>query len=113
MSYVKIGSEEGALLEAGGTRLGREASSGFFVEPTVFSNVNNAMTIAKEEIFGPVISVIPFDTVDEVLKMANDTEYGLACGVWTRDLATAHRVSQGIHAGVVLVNIYGALVADV
>jgi len=109
MNYVKIGSEEGAVLAAGGARGGGELAGGFFVEPTVFSNVSNSMTIAREEIFGPVISVIPFDTIDEVLKMANDTEYGLAGGVWTRDLATAHRVSQGIRAGTVWVNCYGLI----
>ena len=107
MNYVKIGNEEGAVLAAGGARLGRELASGFFLEPTVFSHVNNRMTIAREEIFGPVVSVIPFDTVDEVLKMANASEYGLAGGVWTQDFATAHRVSQGIRAGVVWINCYG------
>ena len=107
MGYVKIGGEEGAVLETGGDRLGRELAGGYFIEPTVFSHVSNTMTIAREEIFGPVISVIPFDTVDEVLKMANDTEFGLAGGVWTRDLGTAHRVSQGIRCGTVWVNCYG------
>ena len=107
LNYVRIGSEEGAVLSAGGTRLGSDLSQGFFVEPTVFSSVTNAMTIAREEIFGPVISVVPFDTVDDVLRMANDTDYGLAGGVWTRDLSTAHKVSQGIRAGVVWVNCYG------
>jgi aldehyde dehydrogenase (NAD+) len=109
MHYVKVGGSEGAVLSAGGTRLGGELAGGYFVEPTVFSDVNNTMTIAREEIFGPVISVIPFDTVEDALKMANDTEYGLGGGVWTRSLATAHRVSQGIHAGVVWVNCYGAV----
>ena len=109
MGYVRIGGEEGAVLATGGTRLGGELGSGFFVEPTVFCDVSNAMTIAREEIFGPVISVIPFDTVEEVLKMANDTDYGLAGGVWTSSLSTAHRVSQGIRSGTVWVNCYGAV----
>ena len=107
MHYVKVGGEEGAALASGGARLGGALSQGYFVEPTVFANVNNGMTIAREEIFGPVISVIPFDTVDEVLRLANDTEYGLGGGVWTRSLATAHQVSQGIRSGTVWVNCYG------
>lgn len=109
MSYVKIGSQEGAVLETGGSPLSGELGHGYFLEPTVFSHVDNTMTVAREEIFGPVISVIPFDTVDDVLKMANDTDYGLAGGVWTRDLRTAHLVSQGIHAGTVWVNCYGLI----
>jgi aldehyde dehydrogenase (NAD+) len=107
MGYMKIGPQEGAVLSTGGTRLGGALASGYFVEPTVFSGVSNSMTIAREEIFGPVISVIPFDTVDEVLKMANDTDYGLGGGVWTRNLTTAHQVSQGIRSGAVWVNCYG------
>ena len=107
MDYVRIGSEEGAVLAAGGTRLGNELAQGFFVNPTVFSNVSNKMRIAREEIFGPVVSIVPFDTVDDALRLANDTEYGLGGGVWTRDLSTAHRVSQGIQSGVVWVNCYG------
>ena len=109
MGYLDIGPKEGATLATGGTRLGGALSSGYFVEPTVFANVNNTMTIAREEIFGPVISVIPFDTVDDVLKLANDTDYGLAGGVWTRSLATAHQVSQAIRSGTVWVNCYGAV----
>ncbi len=109
MGYMKVGPQEGAVLSTGGTRLGGALASGYFVEPTVFSGVSNAMTIAREEIFGPVISVIPFDTVEEVLKMANDTDYGLGGGVWTRNLTTAHQVSQGIRSGAVWVNCYGAV----
>lgn len=109
MHYVKVGSQEGAQIAAGGQRLGGDLASGHFVEPTVFTGVNNDMTIAREEIFGPVISVIPFDSLDEALRLANDTDYGLAGGVWTRNLATAHKVSQGIKAGTVWVNCYGAL----
>lgn len=109
MGYLDIGPKEGATLATGGRRLGGALSSGYFVEPTVFANVNNAMTIAREEIFGPVISVIPFDTVEEVLKLANDTDYGLAGGVWTSSLATAHQVSQAIRSGTVWVNCYGTV----
>jgi aldehyde dehydrogenase (NAD+) len=106
---VDIGSQEGAQLAAGGRRLGGALANGFFVEPTVFANVTNEMTIAREEIFGPVASVIPFDTLDDALRIANDTEYGLGGGVWTRDLATAHKVSDGIQAGTIWVNCYGLL----
>ncbi|WP_175817257.1 aldehyde dehydrogenase family protein [Burkholderia diffusa] len=109
LGYVDIGSGEGAKLAFGGKRIGGELSQGYFVEPTVFTGVNNDMTIAREEIFGPVISVIPFDDVDDALKLANDTVFGLAGGVWTRSLSTAHKVSQGIKAGTVWVNCYGAL----
>jgi aldehyde dehydrogenase (NAD+) len=108
LKYLNIAGQEGAVLAVGGSRLGSDLANGYFVQPTVYANVNNTMTIAREEIFGPVISVIPFDTAEEVLKMANDSEYGLAGGVWTRDLTTAHTVSQSIRAGVVWVNCYGA-----
>lgn len=107
MHYVGIGAEEGAVLATGGQRPGQDLADGYFIEPTVFSNVHNDMKIAQEEIFGPVVSVIPFDTVEDVLKMANASEFGLGGGVWTRDLTTAHRVSQGIRSGTVWVNCYG------
>jgi aldehyde dehydrogenase (NAD+) len=109
MGYVSVGGKEGAKLAHGGRRLGGELAAGFFVEPTVFSGVDNSMRIAREEIFGPVISLIPFDDNEQALRIANDTPYGLAGGVWTRSLSTAHRVTQGIKAGVVWVNNYGAL----
>lgn len=108
MHYMDVGAKE-AQLASGGQRLGGELAGGFFVEPTVFANVRNDMTIAREEIFGPVASVIPFDTVEEALKIANDTPYGLAGGVWTRNLSTAHKVSQGIRSGTVWVNCYGVI----
>jgi aldehyde dehydrogenase (NAD+) len=108
MHYMDVGSSE-ARLATGGRRLGGELAGGFFVEPTVFADVRNDMTIAREEIFGPVASVIPFDTVDEALAIANDTPYGLAGGVWTRRLSTAHKVSQGIRSGTVWVNCYGVI----
>ncbi|MCB1395504.1 MAG: aldehyde dehydrogenase [Rhodobacteraceae bacterium] len=109
MHYVGIGGGEGARLAGGGTRLGGDHAKGFFVEPTIFADVTNDMTIAQEEIFGPVASIIPFDTMDEALALANDTPYGLAGGVWTRDLSTAHKVSMGIKAGTLWVNCYGVL----
>lgn len=109
MHCVAAGSGEGARLAAGGRRPEGELAKGFFVEPTVFADANNDMTIAREEIFGPVVTVIPFDTVEEVLRLANDTEFGLGGGVWTRSLSTAHRMAQGIRTGTVWINSYGGL----
>ncbi|MET7508494.1 aldehyde dehydrogenase family protein [Streptomyces albidoflavus] len=108
MHYIGVGGGE-ARLAGGGNRLGGELASGFFVEPTIFADASNEMTIAREEIFGPVASVIPFDDPEDALRLANDTPYGLAGGVWTRDLSTAHKVSRGITAGTVWVNCYGVL----
>jgi aldehyde dehydrogenase (NAD+) len=107
LGYVKIGSEEGARLASGGRRLLGPLQSGYFVEPTVFDQVQNDMTIAREEIFGPVMSVIGFDDEDEALRLANATPFGLAGGVWTRNASTAMRMAQGIKSGTVFVNCYG------
>ena len=101
--YVSIGQQEGAKLALGGARHG---SKGFFHQPTIFTGVHNAMRIAQEEIFGPVMAVIPFDKEEEAYAIANDIEYGLAAGVWTRDLARAHRAGQRLEAGTVWVNTY-------
>jgi aldehyde dehydrogenase (NAD+) len=109
MGFVDVGSREGAKLSCGGKRLGGELAHGYFVEPTVFDDVTNDMTIAREEIFGPVLSVIPFDDLADALELANDTPYGLAGGVWTRSLATAHKMSEGLKAGTIWVNTYGVL----
>ncbi|MDH6286403.1 aldehyde dehydrogenase family protein [Rhodococcus opacus] len=109
MNYIDIGGGEGAQLASGGNRLGGALANGFFVEPTVFAGASNEMTIAQEEIFGPVASVIPFDEPEDALRIANDTPFGLAGGVWTQNLATAHQVSRGINAGTVWVNCYGVL----
>ena len=109
MHYVGLGSAEGAVLAVGGKRLGGDLADGFFVEPTVFSGVNNEMSIAREEIFGPVISVIPFDDADQALRLANDTEYGLGGAVWTQNVTTAMKMAHGIKSGTVWVNCYGAL----
>ncbi|MFI9637058.1 aldehyde dehydrogenase family protein [Nocardia sp. NPDC051929] len=108
LNYIDIGNKEAELV-SGGRRLDGDRASGFFVEPTVFASATNEMTIAQEEIFGPVATVIPFDDADEALRLANATPYGLAGGVWTRDLGTAHRVSRGLTAGTVWVNCYGVL----
>ena len=109
LQYVGIGSEEGAQLVVGGKRLTGELSDGYFIEPTLFSNVSNSMTIAREEIFGPVASVIGFNTADEALALGNATDYGLASGVWTRNINTALKMANGIQAGTVWVNCYGVV----
>jgi aldehyde dehydrogenase (NAD+) len=107
LGYVDAAPGEGATLSGGGKRLGGDLAKGYFFEPTVFSNVNNTMKIAREEIFGPVVSVIPFDTPEEVLKLANDTEYGLGGAVWTRNISKALKMAHGIKSGTVWVNCYG------
>ncbi|HEV2512102.1 aldehyde dehydrogenase family protein [Bosea sp. (in: a-proteobacteria)] len=107
LGYIDIAEKEGAVLAGGGGRLGGELAGGYFVEPTIFAQVRNDMRIAREEIFGPVISVIPFDTPDEALKLANDTVYGLGGAVWTRNIATALTMARGIQSGTVWVNCYG------
>lgn len=109
MGYVKIGGDEGAELVVGGNRLGGGLENGYFVEPTVFSNVDNQMRIAREEIFGPVISVIPFDDADEALALGNDTIYGLGSAVWTQNVKTMNKMMHGLQAGSVWVNCYGVI----
>jgi acyl-CoA reductase-like NAD-dependent aldehyde dehydrogenase len=101
--YVRIGQDEGAELALGGARHG---DRGYFHEPTVFTGVRNDMTIAQEEIFGPVMSVLSFASEEEAYRIANDVEYGLAAGVWTNDLARAHRASRALRVGTVWVNTY-------
>ncbi|GAB91244.1 aldehyde dehydrogenase family protein [Gordonia rhizosphera] len=108
LRYIEIGSGEAELM-AGGRRPEGEGSGGFFIEPTVFAGATNDMTIAQEEIFGPVATVIPFDTEAEAIHLANATPYGLAGGLWTENVGRAHRVSQAIDAGTVWVNCYGIL----
>lgn len=96
LKYVEIGKSEGATLECGGKRFG---TKGYFVEPTVFSNVTDNMKIAREEIFGPVQTIIKFDDLDEVIKRANDTEYGLASGILTNNIDNAMSFAKAIHSG--------------
>jgi acyl-CoA reductase-like NAD-dependent aldehyde dehydrogenase len=101
--YVALGQDEGAELALGGARHGER---GYFHEPTVFTGVRNEMTIAQEEIFGPVMSVLRFSSEQEAYRIANDVEFGLAAGVWTNDLALAHRASRSLRVGTVWVNTY-------
>ncbi|MGG1571961.1 aldehyde dehydrogenase family protein [Fictibacillus sp. NRS-1165] len=105
MSYISKGQEEGAELLTGGTK---PFEQGYFVEPTIFADVDDKMTIAKEEIFGPVVAAMPFEDLDEVIERANRSDYGLAAGLWTENLKTAHYVSNHLKAGTVWINCYNA-----
>ena len=105
LGYIEAGHREGARLLCGGQRV-MEDSGGTYVEPTLFDGVDNAMKIAREEIFGPVLSVLGFDGDEEAVRIANDTPYGLAAGVWTSNLSRAHRVARALRAGSVWVNQY-------
>jgi (Z)-2-((N-methylformamido)methylene)-5-hydroxybutyrolactone dehydrogenase len=107
-SYVDLGRSEGARVLTGG-RATDAGLGGYFYEPTVLVDVDNDMRVVREEIFGPVAAIMPFDTEDEVVRLANDTDYGLAAGVWTSNLARAHRVAGRIEAGTVWVNTYRAM----
>lgn len=107
METISQGVDEGAHLATGGRAAeGEGLGNGFFIEPTIFTDVTNTMALAREEIFGPVLSVLPFDTEEEAVAIANDTRYGLASGVWTTDLSRAMRMIRAIHAGTVWVNTY-------
>lgn len=107
-SYVELGVSEGATVLTGGGRPEVELP-GYFYAPTVLTGVNNDMRVTREEIFGPVAAIMPFDTEDEVLGLANDTEYGLAAGIWTQNLARAHRMARRLEAGTIWVNTYRAM----
>jgi aldehyde dehydrogenase (NAD+) len=106
LRYVESGKHEGATLVAGGGRADIGTGKGYFVQPTVFTDVQPGMTISREEIFGPVLAAIDFADVDEAIARANDTPYGLAAGIWTRDIKKAHYVARKLQAGTVWVNTY-------
>jgi aldehyde dehydrogenase (NAD+) len=106
LNYVNIAKTEGASLVAGGSRTDIGTGKGYFMQPTVFADVTPGMTIAREEIFGPVLAAIDFVDVDEAIARANDSIYGLAAGVWTRDIKKAHYVASRLQAGTVWVNTY-------
>lgn len=103
LKYVEYGKSDGAKMVSGGKRVG---TKGYFVEPTLFSGVTDDMRIAKDEIFGPVLSVLKFKNMDEIIKRSNATNFGLAAAVWTRDVAKAHRYAAAVRAGTVWINCY-------
>ncbi|MGQ3296452.1 MAG: aldehyde dehydrogenase family protein, partial [Shinella sp.] len=106
IAFIEDAAREGATLRTGGKRLFEE-TGGYFLQPTIFDGVSPDMRIAREEVFGPVLSVIPFEDEAEAVRIANGTDYGLASAVWTGNLSRAHRMVRQVKAGVVHVNTYG------
>jgi acyl-CoA reductase-like NAD-dependent aldehyde dehydrogenase len=106
-SYLEIGRDEGAELVVGGEDAGFD--KGYFLAPAVFAGASPAMRIAREEIFGPVVAAIPFDEPEEAAALANDTPYGLAGAIWTRDVGRAHALARELRAGTVWINAYGSI----
>ena len=108
MNYIEIGKQEGGKLILGGDRnVEGSNAKGFFINPTIFADCTNDMRIAQEEIFGPVLTVIPFDTEEEAVRIANDTTYGLGAGFWTNDVSRTQRVANALQAGQIFINKYG------
>jgi len=103
LSFIDSGKKEGATIHCGG---GKPNLPGYFVEPTVFSGVTDGMKIAREEIFGPVMNILPFGNIQEVVERSNRTQFGLAAAVWTRDIKKAHRMARSLRAGTVWINCY-------
>lgn len=109
LSYIEAGKNEGAKLITGGNRASVDGGKGFFIEPTIFSDVKNEMKIAQEEIFGPVLATLTFNDMDEVAGAANRNIYGLAAAIWTNDIKKAHTLSRKLKAGTVWINTYGVM----
>lgn len=107
LRYMEVGKQDGARLVSGGKAVDIGTGRGYFVEPTVFADVNSDMTIAREETFGPILSVIPFDNFEDAIRIANSNQYGLVAGVHTRDIKKAHRAAASLKAGTVWVNTWG------
>jgi 4-guanidinobutyraldehyde dehydrogenase/NAD-dependent aldehyde dehydrogenase len=105
LGYIDAGRSDGATLVTGGNRALTE-TGGYYIEPTIFTDAKNDMRIAQEEIFGPVLTVIGVDNPEEAVKVANDTSYGLAAAVWSRDITRAHRIARALRAGNVYINTY-------
>jgi aldehyde dehydrogenase (NAD+) len=110
LDYIEIAKQDGAKCVLGGQAYtGPAAKGGQFVEPTIFTEVNNKMRIAQEEVFGPLLAVIPFDTEEDAISIGNDVDFGLAAGVWTQDIGRAIRMSEKLRVGTVWVNTYRAV----
>jgi len=110
LDYIEIAKQDGAKCVLGGQAYtGPAAKGGQFVEPTIFTDVNNKMRIAQEEVFGPLLAVIPFDTEEDAISIGNDVDFGLAAGVWTQDIGRAIRMSEKLRVGTVWVNTYRAV----
>lgn len=107
MGYIESGRDEGATIATGGQRLGGELADGYFLAPTIVTHTRDEMTLVREEIFGPVLAVTPFESWEELVQRANQSSYGLAAGVWTQNVSKAHRFAQALKAGVVWINNYG------
>jgi aldehyde dehydrogenase (NAD+) len=109
LGYIEAGKNEGAQVVIGGNRVEIGNGKGYFIEPTIFGGVRNDMKIAQEEIFGPVLATLAFDSIDEVAELANRNPYGLAAAIWTRDIKKAHALSRRLRAGTVWINTYGLM----